>query len=324
MRKGFFIFQLGIVCWCFVWLYIQINWQDVWKSLVEFSIVSVGVLGLVFVQRFTPWLLLASRLCQIFAQKISFIESFNATALCVGVNALLPARLGEVVKVFLLKSASPFSYVRVVSGCVVERMLDMTMLLFLSLCFATAHLHTVLMTCIGVVLLFAWIFCFLFIKNIEYLQNKFEFLNKPFWQKYGLAFQEALAHITSFGTWTRLCALTIGIWLLNFLHITLIVNVLVGLDLSFQELGLLTVAVFFSSALLLAPGGIGVMETAIIATLQFMQIPLQEAAVVAIFIRLFHLLPSVLVGVFGFLQSRAQYAAMMLFFREYKTNLASR
>ena len=84
---------------------------------------------------------------------------------------------------------------------------------------------------------------------------------------------------------------------------------LMGLGLSWLEIGLLCVVIFFSSALLLAPGGVGVMEASVITVLCLLDVTMEQAVSTAVFARIFYSFPSALGAVCVCLGTRRSFFA---------------
>ncbi len=304
MRKFILAFQLFVVMLCSAWLWKHVHWDAVWDTC---NSVSIAMLCFVFVQRFMPWILVGFRLTHIFPQEINMRKGFCAASLCTGVNALIPARMGELVKIFWLKGCSSYSYTTVISGCFMERLLDLSCLFLLLLCFAMDFLQWGIVVFLTLAIIMAWLCCYALLNHREQLQNIFPILKKTFVCHTVHKLEDAFAHITSIPVLAKLVVCTLGIWLLNYLHIVLISHGLIGLDLSWLEMGVLLVSIYFSSALMLVPGGIGIMEATVVGVLQLMDVSLENAALLAIFVRVYHFIPSVLLGGIALLQSGESY-----------------
>ena len=82
---------------------------------------------------FLGHILLAERLQFLFNRKISFVESFNASMICLAINNVLPAKIGEVGKVIFICKLKSFKLAYSLSNIFWERFSDLNILLLLSL-----------------------------------------------------------------------------------------------------------------------------------------------------------------------------------------------
>ncbi len=317
MRNTLLFVQFFLALLCCWWLWESIHWSEV---LPHWDSVSLGVVCVIFLQRFTPWILLGCRLSSLFSRQITRHEGFIASALCVGTNAIIPARMGEVVKIFWLRGYKPFSYSMLLSRCFMERLLDVSMLMLLSLGFVLQYIQPMLALAGILILCCIWISCYIFMRYGQHIQSRFPFLCRPPWHEILETIQASFTYMTSYKILATLSLWTVGIWVLNYIHIALICNWLVQLGLNWQEIGVITICVFFSSAFLLIPGGIGVMEATLVVVLQTMHVEIQQAALVAIFVRFFHLVPSVIVGVLALFHNAPQKRSLQLFLLQNKKN----
>lgn len=275
---------------CVVWLAGAINWKN---ALAECLEASPLILALVFAQRYLPYMMLGLRLEKIFPGKTGFMDGFKASLLCVGCNNVLPARAGELVKIFWLRRKSGIEYSHLFSGVFLERLLDVSALLLLALCFASAFMPAWLAAGLGIVLAATWLAALRLGRLPELARKCLYFLPSAAlrWMDEFLAF---LGWQTKNGNFCKIAGATLLVWAMNYLHIYLLADTLMDLRLGFGALGLLCVAVFFSSGLMLLPGGMGGMEAAVVIVLGLLGIGEAKAAATAIFVRLFYSVPPIL------------------------------
>lgn len=144
MKPVLFFIQASLVALCFWWLSRDVDWP---VALEHCAKVNPTMLIVIFVQRFTPYAFLGLRLSTLFTGRVSPWTGFKASVLCVGCNAVLPARMGELVKIVWLRACGAISYSTLCGGVFLERLLDVSTLLCLALVFALPQLNkTVVLT----------------------------------------------------------------------------------------------------------------------------------------------------------------------------------
>ena len=96
--------------------------------------------------------------------------------------------------------------------------------------------------------------------------------------------------------------------MMNFLHVLLVIMLLTNLELSLYEIFVVFVAVFASSAFGVVPGGIGVMESAVIyVSTEVIHLDMTYALVLATFFRFFYSVPSILSASIVILTSKIKF-----------------
>lgn len=285
MKLWLSLIQLLIVlgiCW---WLATHLPWTEAWRLCCN---ASPLVLILVFVQRFTPYAGLGYRLTQLFSGNVSFALGLQSSLLCVGCNSVIPARLGEIVKIVWLAQHGSINYPTICGMVGLERLLDVTTLFLLGLIFAADLLQPVLTVVLALSVVIAWGLAILLSRRPG-LKERVPLPQclRPF----VMELLSALAHALHGNILWRTITGTLCIWSLNFLHVVLLANGLMELGLSLQGLGLLMVAMFFASGLMLSPGGLGTLEAAVVLTLGQLGVEMTQATALAIFARFFYSLP---------------------------------
>lgn len=299
--------QIILLSCCLFWLATHINWHEAIQTCSQISIpVFCGVL----VQRYIPYAGLGLRLQLLLRLRRGFWACFKASLLCVGCNTVLPARMGEFVKIAWLQGRTGRDYADLCGTVFLERLLDVTCLLGLTVIFAAGHVSVLVAALLAGAVAFAWMLIAMLVRKPTVLRRLADML--PIGRIAGDWFAEVVASVcegVGHRRLYRLVSASLFIWLMNFTHVALLANGLIGLGLNIAQLGLLCVTIFFSSALLLAPGGIGVMEVGVIMVLQLMGSDTVQASATAIFARIFYSLPVLFGAVLVVLDSRNEFVA---------------
>lgn len=291
MKHALWAIQGLLVGLCFWWLATHLPWADVAH---ECALVSLPMLCLVFAQRYLPYAALGLRLAVLLPDTTPW-TGFKASVLCVGCNSILPARMGEIVKIVWLHGQSGQAYPCLFGMVFLERLLDVSALLLLVAAFALSRMQAGFVLPLACLVVCLWAVLFALTKRPDLAGLLLERMPLPGkLRRWGADLLAALNGAVQKKLLLRAVAATTLVWVMNYLHVTLLANGLMDLHLSWQELGLLCVTLFFSSALLLAPGGVGVMEVGIVAVLLLLGRDAAQAAATALFARLMYTLPPIL------------------------------
>ena len=279
----------GLSLWWLTW---DLDWS---QALRRCSNVSIVMLIAVFLQRFIPYIMLGARLAVLFPS-LSIWTGFKSSVLCVACNTIFPARLGELVKIVWLHGRSVLPYSILCNGVLWERLQDVSMLLLLSLIFAQPLLNIPVIISMGLTVGIVWISLLLLAFPRSPLRRWLLILSlsstKRNWiTRISTVLEECINQKKNF---FGVLLGTVLVWSMNFWHVALLANFLMDLKLSWCEIGVLCVTIFFSSALMLAPGGVGVMEAAIVTTLSLLGVDKNLALSTAIFARLYYSIPPLL------------------------------
>lgn len=116
------IFILGIVL--FIWFLIRINYRELWKALCNaklgwvFASLAIGLAG--YYIRAIRWQYLLLPI-----KKIAPFKLFKATVIGFSVTIVLPGRIGEIVRPYLIGAWEDISKSSALATIVLERIIDM-------------------------------------------------------------------------------------------------------------------------------------------------------------------------------------------------------
>lgn len=315
MRLFVICIQFCLLSISFYWLATHIEWHT---ALRVCNNISVSIICLVLLQRYVPYVCLGLRLSMLFKGRPGFWACFKASLLCVGCNNVLPARMGELVKIAWLQGRTGRNYAELCGNVFLERLLDVTCLLGLSAIFAVGHISITVAALLAGAVVLAWLLIAALMQKPTVLRHIAAMLPLGrFAGNWCAEVAESVCDGIGHGRLYRLVAASVFMWLMNYTHVALLANGLMGLGLNIAQLGLLCVTIFFSSALLLAPGGIGVMEMGVVLVLQLMGIDIVQAFATAIFARIFYSLPVLFGAVLVVLDSRNEFVACIRNIRQW-------
>lgn len=300
MRRILLIIQLPLFGLCLWWLSVNVDWESAVKQCIE---VNPLILFVVFAQRYFPYIMLGIRLTAIFPGQVGFCNGLKASVLCVGCNNILPARFGEAIKILWLRRHVNLAISQLCGGVFLERLQDVTVLLLMALIFAMFLLQPWFTVSMVLILSVLWAGVIFFSRRQSLAARGLQVLRLPdSWRRWCLSFLSLLGFAMRRNIFFRTAGTTLLVWGMNYAHVALLANGLMQLHLDWSHLGLLCVAIFFSSGLLLTPGGLGGMEVAVVMVLTMMGVDSTRATGTAIFVRLFYSVPPLL-GVMAILLS---------------------
>jgi uncharacterized protein (TIRG00374 family) len=223
-------------------------------------------------------------------------------------NNLLPFRLGEIARAFILSRKAPVGFWEVLSTIILERILDLTMalgLLFITLPFVVGGRNQVsfaVVIAVGGVLVLATLY--ILARNREWTIGVFNRFTARFprLQKLGgnalPAFLDGLAVFTDGKRFLRATFLVILDWIIAVTQYHLVINAFVpdatplwsGFTLAVTALGIAAPS---------SPGALGVFEAAVVASLALFRVDASTALAAAITAHLVQVLVTGVLGVYG-------------------------
>ena len=297
--------QLALIVLRFNWCFKTVNWV---KFIETITTISFPLFLIVLIHRFLPWIFLGFRLHSLFGNKLDIVDGIKASLLCVGLNSILPSRAGDIAKVGWLKMNSGIAFYDLLGGIFIERLLDVSILsiALLSVLYTLSlYEYALFLLFLAFLMWLALIFVRyeskLILSVVSYIKSKsiFHWFAHVLLKIKNKLVKEILL---------KLLGYSVCIWLMNFLHVLLVIMLLTNLELSLYEIFVVFVAVFASSAFGVVPGGIGVMESAVIyVSTEVIHLDMTYALVLATFFRFFYSVPSILSASIVMLTSKIKF-----------------
>jgi len=242
-------------------------------------------------------LILALRWRSLSQHKCSLKASFESIVFSVFANTLLPAKLGEVAKLFYLKKLYNIKLTHGFSLMLTERFFDLLVLGILVVISAQLYWNDPKVQLFGWIMISSIVALFFLIKHpitrklIHYLPT--HFLRKWLIRLYH-HFQVVLAKesIVTLALWSML------LWFSYLLTTMLFFALVMGLDLSLQQLFIATIVSFIAFSIPLLPAGSGTFQAGIIFILTQYGVSKEEALLGSIILQLVMVLPSTLISFF--------------------------
>lgn len=293
MRRAIVIlFQLALAIVCCFYLANKVDFRSLVGILADFPLFKVvGVLFMV------PVLVLAlgARLHFLSSGKVTIFAGSAGSLVCLALNSVMPAKLGEVFKARYLSTKSGVSLTEVFGFIFLERLLDVSALCCLVLgagAFLGGWEQGVL-----TVLAVSGLLGFLAVLERRLPVDQWEFGFIP-WGR-------GRFHVRSFAIGIHRSLKngllhpvlsTCVVWGGNIILICMILFWLFETGLAWQQGLCVCAAVYVGFSLPGLPAGIGIAEGAVVAVLTWFGVPKTDALAMALTIRFFTTIPSTLAG----------------------------
>jgi len=285
------ILKVILVGGCVVYAFWGVDWVQFGEALKRFGILSLIV---AFLWSFAPYIPLAIRFKFLTENSVSFILSLKASIFCLGVNNMLPAKIGEVAKAFYLRRQSSLSLGQGLGLVFWERFADLNCLLAMGVVSALSMKSSLALVPLVVVVGGLWVFVLMF--RFFPASARLALKLVPT-ERLRLLCSEVIHQLQSRmrpGFFLGLSGWTIVVWLGN-LSVSLLVLLWVGaLPLHFPQALSVFVFVTLGFAMPSSPGGLGVVEAAFVLSLGWFGVSKAEALALALVFRFISFVPPTL------------------------------
>lgn len=234
----------------------------------------------------------ALRLSFLASQRISFLSSLKAITLSLGVNNLLPAKLGEVAKILSLRQSGILSLPQSVDIVFWERFADLQAMLLMALATSFGYRQIgIAFPLIGVVAAI-WLMLFTLRKFPNTSNKLIALLPKKRIQPFA---QDTVSHLRqpkSLTFYTCLTGHSIAVWGSCLLQYFLVFNLAFNLDMSWIQILTVFIVSSVGMAIPSSPGALGVYEAAVVASLKWFGIEHETALACAVILRFTQYIPT--------------------------------
>lgn len=252
-----------------------------------------GPVAATFLFSLTLYFLAAFRLSYLSRGRVGFVRAFWANLLCLGLNNVFPARLGEVAKLAYLRRTAGLPVKAGIGIVFWERFFDLNMLLLLMLA-STADLgHSTTLFCLMAVCGALWAA----LAALALLPRQVERLNALFLPaRLRHHVEELAAHLRD-GLSPRLLAnlglKTVVLWLATIAFYGLVFCWVGGVELRPGQLALAFVIMALGYNVPSTPGGLGLFEASVVLSLGWFGVPRETALPLSLLLRAMQYLPTI-------------------------------
>ncbi|MHC4871013.1 MAG: lysylphosphatidylglycerol synthase transmembrane domain-containing protein [Planctomycetota bacterium] len=283
--------KLLIAAFCLYYIFNELNLSQSLDILKSFDIKHLLIIQSAAIMIF---FLPAVRLYFLINKKSSYLSVLNTVVLGIGLNNILPAKIGEVARIAYLKKRSSACLAEILSAVFWERFWDINILLILGIVAAVSEKRKEIFLPLLAASAAGWLFILLSrIKPdfIKIILNKISF--KGIGAKLSYLLDRIHGHLT-FSSALKVVPATVLIWIGYVAMYYIVFNIASDLNLSMYIVITIFAISVFAESLPVTPGGLGVVEAAIVAVLGRYGVEKESALAMAVVLRLTHFIPSVL------------------------------
>ena len=287
------LLRFGVAAGCLIYALWGVELSVLGRIVHRYDMVSVGV---VVALPLLTYFMQGLRLRYLTSNRLGIVTGILASILALGVNNILPAKLGEIAKVFYVHQHSGISRTKILGLVFWERFFDLNLLMVLSLGTIMVLDEPLASLPLGILVLSVW-------GVIAYLRRWPDHAERglviipndrlrKILQELHHHIQESLSLKRSLG----LGLLTIIIWGLYILQSALVFMWVAGFDLNLAQVLVVFVAIAIGVAQPVVPGGLGVVEAAAVLTLSWFGIGKEEALAAGLLIHMIQYIPTTIVA----------------------------
>lgn len=287
------LLRLALVVGCLGYAVWNVDPEVLFETLAGIDPLRVALVTL-----FTAlgYLALAVRLHLLSHRRLPLRTGLAASLVCLGVNNLLPAKLGELAKALYLRQrgAMPFSEAAVIVGW--ERFFDLNVLVLMALAGAYPYLHDTLLLPVALLLAAGWGVAW---GVIHFGAPVRAAIARLPWPRLRAFLDEVHGHLDTRmvrGTLAGTALLSVLVWLLYAAGSWLVLAWIFDLQLTAAQVLVVFVVAASGMALPSSPGALGVYEAAIVLALGWFDIPREPALAAALVMHAIQYLPTTLLA----------------------------
>ncbi len=301
MRKAAgIILKWGLVLGCMVYVFWDIEWGEFWESFKTIGVWPIlGALAYSLVQ----YIPVAFRLNFLTRFRAGFLTSLKASVFCLGINNILPAKLGEVAKAFYLRKKSNIQLGEGLGLIFWERLFDLNMLLVLGVLAALMLGQAKVVLPLALVVGALWGFVIVLRMAPKTKDLILKILPG---EKVKLLARDAMAQVLEQGKprfFGVLGLYSLVAWIGFYSMYYVVLQLVGGLDLTPAQVLAVFVGATFGMAMPSTPSAVGPFEAAFVFALGLFDVAKGPALALAITMRICIFVPPVLAALYVMAQS---------------------
>jgi uncharacterized protein (TIRG00374 family) len=288
----FLLLKLIILALLFYYIFSDI---DINLILMALNSYSLFYLGITIILVLASDLVLALRWRSLSKNSCSLMASFESIVFSVFANTLLPAKLGEVAKLFYLKKLYNIKLSHGFSLMLTERFFDVLILGILVVLSAQIYWDDTNIQLFGWLIILCIVSVFFLIKS-PVARKMIHYIPTPFLRKWLVRLYHHFKVVLAKESILTLTFWSVLLWLSYIVTTMLFFYGVMGLDLSITQLFIATMVSFIAFSIPLLPAGSGTFQAGIIFILTQYGITKEEALMGSIILQLLMVLPSSIIS----------------------------
>lgn len=292
------LIKLALVAALVWWLVRDIDWMKLWQALISLHPVGIALTLLAVI---ASDVVIALRWYYLSRYRHPFRACFDANMLAFFFNTFVPAKLGDLAKIYYLSKRACIDPKESSAIFVIERFFDVVILGFMVL-FSALYAFKLKSLYIATFALFFAAGLFLFaIYHKPFLKKLVALI--PFTKLRRLVWRIALliAHNLSPARALTAFGITLVMWAFYYLCDILFFCYATDFDLSLLQIFTAATLAFAVSAIPLTPGGIGTFQAAFVLALGWYGVAKEDALGASSLLQLLYILPATLYSLYLFI-----------------------
>jgi len=287
------IVKFTITVSALIYISYDLNFKELYNSFLEFNMFGIFLTLIInmfsFILVAYRWRFLSKNICSLKA-------SIESTFICLGVNNITPAKLGEVAKGFYLKQFYGYFIAKSFALMIIERVFDVIILISL-LIFISYYIEVSNIFLLTLFIVFSLLLLTLFLLKPK-LFLKFTLKYSPKIVKNFLVNVIKTIARVEFKEWLVISLYTILLWSIYYLATFIFTKIASNFELDYFQI--LVVFIFSSIGMALpsTPGGIGVFEAGVVFALSLYGIEKEEALSFGLILHMLQYIPTTLIAIF--------------------------
>ncbi|MGE4296686.1 MAG: lysylphosphatidylglycerol synthase transmembrane domain-containing protein [Desulfovibrionaceae bacterium] len=280
-----------LVAGCAAYVAWDLDWAAFGNALLRYDPM---LLAAALAMTFPPYVVQGYRLRYLTRHAATFSNCFAAALFCLGVNNILPAKLGEVAKAFYLRHTAGIPLGQGLGMVFWERFFDLNTLLLFGMCSAWGMGYTIAVAPLGAVVGGIWA-CLVMFRLFPATAAAMERLIPG--ERLRLLFREVMTQVRESSGWGFFVVLglySVVFWAANVLFIYAAVQWVGGAPLTMAQAVTVLVMSGVGMAVPSSPGSLGVFEAAVLLSLSWFGIPKAEALGIGLVLRVLTFTPTTL------------------------------
>lgn len=294
-HRLFGLLQWTLIFGCFLYAVWELDFASFLESIKGYNLVAVMIATLL---NFVGYLALSKRLINLLGGRINFLVAVVGTIVGQGVNNILPAKLGEGVKMWFIARESREPAPLILTAIFWERFFDLNILLLLGFLIVLGSDSTFSIGSFSLLVLGLWFFLIVTRHRPAWVMGMIQWVPVAAVREFLLQITQYLSQGLSGRNVVNGSFWSVVLWLQYVTQVTVILLWAAEMDLSLTAILVIFVVSGIGMNLAASPGGLGVYEAAIVVSASWFDVSRENALAAAIVLHFVQYVPSCVIGLF--------------------------
>ena len=289
------LIRIAIVAACLTYAFWGLDWKQFGAALAEYSPLAIIGLILYTIVQYIP---VGLRFRFLTEGQASFKTAFKAVLLCLGINNIIPAKVGELAKAYYLRQHASIPLGKGLGMVFWERFFDLNMLLLLGL-IAVMKLDDPRVVYVSAILAGGLWTCIILFKIFPKLPHKAASIIP--WEGVRLLVTDVITQLqekTSAKFFLVLGLYSLVVWTVYSTVAGVAILFVGNLDFSYHQILTVFIMATIGYAVPAAPGGLGIYEATFVAAMGWYGIPQAQALALAIVLHMSLFIPPIIAALY--------------------------